>query len=68
MATSAGILQIASRGTFQYLPGNYPWSEMEEAQLAQALTEFPEGSFSGSERYIMIASKIPTKTIRDVSV
>ena len=66
MATSAGILQISSRGTFQYLPGQYPWSEKEEQQLQDALAEYPEGSFSGGQRYIMVASKIPTKTIRDV--
>ena len=67
MATTAGILQLASTGTFQYLPGRYPWSRQEERQLREALKEYPEGSFSGSERFIMIASKIPTKTVRDVS-
>jgi hypothetical protein len=66
MATSAGILQISERGTFQYLPGRYPWSDKEEQQLQEALAEFPVGSFSGAERYIMVASKIPTKTVRDV--
>ena len=35
MATSAGILEISSTGTFQYLAGRYPWSEQEEKQLEE---------------------------------